>query len=61
MGTVDVVTGRVVAKHFKGEVLTDGIQDIQKTKPIARCGYYQYTVVEKTFDMVIPGMLEDIL
>ncbi|KAJ5741166.1 hypothetical protein N7493_001038 [Penicillium malachiteum] len=61
MGTVDIVIGRVVAIHIKDEVLTDGILDISKTRPIARCGYYQYTVVEKTFEMVIPGMSEDVL
>jgi flavin reductase (DIM6/NTAB) family NADH-FMN oxidoreductase RutF len=61
MGTVDMVIGRVVAVHIKDEVLTDGILDIKKTKPIARCGYYQYTVVTETFDMVIPGMSEDVL
>ncbi|KAE9100296.1 hypothetical protein PF005_g23588 [Phytophthora fragariae] len=27
----------------------------KKTKPIARCGYYQYTVVTETFEMVIPS------
>ncbi|KAJ5909213.1 hypothetical protein N7495_001895 [Penicillium taxi] len=61
MGTVDVVIGKVVAVHIKDEVMTDGILDIKKTKPIARCGYYQYTVVENTFDMIIPGMNEDLL
>jgi flavin reductase (DIM6/NTAB) family NADH-FMN oxidoreductase RutF len=61
MGTVDMVIGRVIAVHIKDEVLTDGILDIKKTQPIARCGYYQYTVVKETFDMVIPGMSEDVL
>ncbi|RAL08795.1 flavin reductase family protein [Aspergillus homomorphus CBS 101889] len=61
MGTVDVIIGRVVAVHIKDEVLTDGRLDVRKTRPIARCGYYQYTVVENTFDMVIPGMSEDVL
>lgn len=61
MGTVDVVIGRVIAVHIKEEVLTDGILDIRKTKPIARCGYFQYAVIQETFDMVIPGMSEDVL
>lgn len=46
MGTVDVVIGRVIAVHIKEEMLTGGILDIKKTQPIARCGYYQYTVVK---------------
>lgn len=61
MGTVDVVIGRVIAVHIKEEVLTDGILDVRKTKPIARCGYFQYAVIQETFDMVIPGMSADVL
>lgn len=61
MGTVDVVIGRVLAVHIKEEVLTDGILDVRKTKPIARCGYFQYAVIQETFDMVIPGLSEDVL
>ncbi|KAJ5602217.1 hypothetical protein N7510_011751 [Penicillium lagena] len=61
MGTVDVVIGRVVAVHIQDEVLTDGILDIRKTQPIARCGYYQYAVIRETFEMVIPGMSDDVL
>ncbi|KAJ5369537.1 hypothetical protein N7509_014149 [Penicillium cosmopolitanum] len=61
MGTVDVVIGRVVAVHIRDEVLTDGLLDVRKTQPIARCGYYQYAVVRETFEMVIPGMSEDVL
>ena len=26
-----------------------------KTLPIARCGYYDYAVVDKSFEMIIPG------
>lgn len=61
MGTVDVVIGRVVAVHIRDEVLTEGLLDVRKTQPIARCGYYQYAVVRETFEMVIPGMSEDVL
>ncbi|KAJ6088228.1 hypothetical protein N7486_009489 [Penicillium sp. IBT 16267x] len=58
MGTVDIVIGRVLAVHIKD---ADGLPDVRKTKPLARCGYYQYTVVQETFDMVIPGISEDVL
>lgn len=58
MGTVDIIIGKVQAIHIADEVLTDGKLDIRKTKPIARCGYYQYTVVEETFEMKIPGNSE---
>ncbi|KAJ5632086.1 FMN-binding split barrel-like protein [Penicillium lividum] len=50
-----------LAVLIKDEVLTDGILDVRKTKPLARCGYYQYTVIRETFDVVIPGMSEDVL
>ncbi|KAK1751466.1 hypothetical protein QBC47DRAFT_351634 [Echria macrotheca] len=55
LGTVDVVIGRVVAVHISDWALTGGRLDVRKTKPIARCGYYEYAVVEETFKMVIPG------
>ncbi|KAF4548891.1 Hypothetical protein D9617_24g016040 [Elsinoe fawcettii] len=55
MGTVDIIIGKVVAIHIADDALTDGILDVSKTKPIARCGYYQYAVIEKTFEMIVPG------
>jgi flavin reductase (DIM6/NTAB) family NADH-FMN oxidoreductase RutF len=55
LGTVDIVIGLVIGVHISEEVLTDGIVDIRKTQPIARCGYYQYARIRDTFDMVIPG------
>ncbi|KAL4863542.1 hypothetical protein BDV12DRAFT_202016 [Aspergillus spectabilis] len=55
MGTVDVIIGRVVGVHVDEGVMTDGVLDVRKTEPIARCGYFQYAVVRETFKMVIPG------
>jgi flavin reductase (DIM6/NTAB) family NADH-FMN oxidoreductase RutF len=55
MGAVDVVIGRVVGIHIDEAVLTDGKIDVKKTRPIARCGYYEYAVVTETFEMRIPG------
>jgi len=54
MGTCRVIVGEVVGVHIKDEVLTDGILDVKKTWPIARCGYHEYAVVKDTFEMVIP-------
>lgn len=58
MGTVDVVIGKVVGIHIDDSAITDGKIDVRKTQPIARLGYYDYTVVRETFEMVIPGMNE---
>lgn len=55
MGTVDIIIGLVVGVHISEDVLTDGIVDLSKAQPIARCGYFQYTRVSETFEMVIPG------
>jgi len=55
VGAIDLVIGRVVAVHIDDSVLIDGILDVKKTKPIARCGYYQYTVIQDTFEMIIPS------
>jgi len=58
MGTVDVVIGKVVGIHIADWALTNGKLDATKTAPIARCGYFQYTVVRELFDMIIPGESE---
>jgi len=55
MGTVDIVIATVIGIHIEDSVLTDGKIDIRKTKPIARCGYYEYACIEDTFEMIIPG------
>ena len=56
-GTADIVIGRVVLIHIKDEyILPDGRIDIVKIRPLARLGYYDYTTVDSTFEMIIPGM-----
>ena len=56
MGTVDIVIGRVVAVHIADDALTpDGKLDVVKIRPIARLGYYDYTSIESTFEMVMPS------
>ncbi|MGD9577154.1 MAG: flavin reductase family protein [Syntrophorhabdus sp.] len=62
MGTVDIVIGRVLMVHIKDEVIgPDGRLDILKIRPLARLGYYDYTVVDSLFEMVIPGENEALL
>ncbi|KAK3304930.1 uncharacterized protein B0T15DRAFT_568578 [Chaetomium strumarium] len=62
VGTVDVVIGRVAGFHIADWALNErGRLDVRRTRPIARCGYYEYAVVggEGTiFEMVIPGLDE---
>lgn len=55
MGTVDVIIGKVVGIHIDNRVLSDGMVDLKKVVPIARCGYYEYAVVRETFVMMPPG------
>jgi len=56
MGTVDIVIGQVVAIHIDDSVINkDGQLDPHLTQPIARMGYYDYTVVRETFPMIIPN------
>lgn len=56
VGSVDVVYGQVERIHVADDVLTaDGKLDIAKIAPIARLGYYDYTVVREVFEMRIPG------
>ncbi|MAI44719.1 MAG: flavin reductase family protein [Hyphomicrobiaceae bacterium TMED74] len=62
VGSVDVVFGEVVRIHIKEDVVTaDGKLDIPKIKPIARMGYYDYTVVDNVFEMKVPGAEQGML
>lgn len=49
-----MVIGEVIGVHIRDEVLTDGIVDIAKIKPVARLGYKDYAVVERPFTMLRP-------
>jgi flavin reductase (DIM6/NTAB) family NADH-FMN oxidoreductase RutF len=54
-GPVDVVYGQVKRIHIRDDAVTpEGKLDILKIRPIARMGYYDYTVVDNLFEMRIP-------
>jgi len=56
VGTVDVVFGRVELIHVEdAAIAADGKLDIPAIRPIARMGYYDYTVIDEVFEMRIPG------
>ncbi|MCT1367195.1 flavin reductase family protein [uncultured Kocuria sp.] len=56
VGTIDVVYATVERIHLDEQFLTDtGRVDIEAVKPIARMGYFDYTVVTDTFEMRVPG------
>ncbi|MGC2856443.1 flavin reductase family protein [Novispirillum sp. DQ9] len=50
-----LVLGRVVGIHIAEDVLTDGLIDIAKLRPIARLGYRDYACVAETFTMTRPA------
>ena len=55
MGTVDIVIGKVVMIHIDDKfILPSGKLDVVSLKPLARLGYYDYTFVDKIFEMKIP-------
>jgi len=46
----------VMLIHIKDEyILPDGRIDIPRIRPLARLGYYDYTAIDSTFEMLIPG------
>ena len=49
-----VVFGQVVGVHIDDRFIIDGLLDTAAMKPIARCGYNQYAVVESLFSMDRP-------
>ncbi|KAF7956779.1 hypothetical protein EAE96_004106 [Botrytis aclada] len=60
VGHSDIVIGRVVGIHIKGDFITaDGLFDVLKAAPLARLGYHQYTAINNIFEMEIPFMPDD--
>ncbi len=49
-----MVLGRVVGIHISDDVLTDGLVDASKFRPIARLGYMDYARVDEVFAMRRP-------
>ena len=49
-----VVIGQVVGVHIDDRFIVDGLLDTAAMRPIARCGYDQYAVVESVFSMTRP-------
>ena len=50
-----VVFGQVIGMHLDERYLKDGRFDLAAVKPIARCGYDEYTVVERVFSLTRPA------
>src|SRR5712671_5781602 len=49
-----VVLGQVVGMHIDERFIRDGRLDAAAMRPIARCGYDEYAVVERIFSMERP-------
>ena len=49
-----MVLGEVVGVHIDDRFIVGGILDTAALKPVARCGYDQYAVVEGLFSMARP-------
>ena len=55
LGTVDCIVGEVVGIHIADAFITgEGKVDICRIQPLARLGYFDYTVIEKSFEMLAP-------
>jgi len=51
-----MVLGRVLGVHIDERVLTDGLVDMAKLRPIARLGYMDYARVDFVFSMRRPSV-----
>ena len=49
-----VIYGQVIGMHIDERFMKNGRFDLAAVRPIARCGYDEYTVVEKVFTMTRP-------
>ncbi|MCW8835359.1 MAG: flavin reductase family protein [Rhodospirillales bacterium] len=49
-----LIIGNVVGIHIDESVLTGGLVDVAKLRPLARLGYMDYTVVRDSFTLLRP-------
>jgi len=49
-----MVLGHVVGVHIRDDVLTGGLVDMAKIRPLSRLGYMDYAVIDETFTMARP-------
>ncbi len=49
-----IIIGQVVGVHIEDRFIKNGLLDTAAMKPIARCGYHNYAVVESEFAMIRP-------
>ena len=50
-----LVLGKVVGVHLREDCMADGVFDITRFRPLARCGYRDYAVVDEVFSLKRPG------
>jgi flavin reductase (DIM6/NTAB) family NADH-FMN oxidoreductase RutF len=50
-----MVIGQVIAVYIDDSMIVDGRFDLARAKPIARCGYADYTVVDSLFSLSRPN------
>jgi flavin reductase (DIM6/NTAB) family NADH-FMN oxidoreductase RutF len=49
-----MVIGEVVGVHIDEQVLTDGLIDIAKARPVSRLGYMDFATTENVYQMFRP-------
>lgn len=55
INTIDIIIGEVVGIHIKDEYITEEDKvDVTKIRPVARLGYFDFTVVDNSFTMDTP-------
>ncbi|KAM0156012.1 hypothetical protein ACHAPG_005521 [Botrytis cinerea] len=60
VGHSDIVIGRVVGIHSRGDFITgDGLFDVLKAAQLAKLGYHQYTAINNIFNMDMPFVPDD--
>ncbi len=51
----NTLIGRVVAIHIRDDLIVNGRVDTVKMRPLARLGYFDYTVVTQSFEILRPS------
>ena len=54
-----LVLGKIIGVHINDDIMTDGMVDASKFRPLARMGYMDYAVIDHVFPLPFPDLGPD--
>ena len=50
-----IIIGKVIGIHIDDDYIRDGKIDVEKVQPLARLGYFDYSIIDNIFSIKRPS------